>query len=95
MRSVVFAIAALVSVTFANAVAAAPVVSDAGPAAQTMVQKAYYYNRWHRGGYGPRIYVGPGYGYGYGGCRSARHLCADRWGWGGPGFRRCLWRHGC
>lgn len=28
-------------------------------------------------------------------CRAWRHECADRWGWGGPGFRRCLWRHGC
>ena len=33
--------------------------------------------------------------YGGGGCYRWRHICADRWGWGGPGFRRCLWRHGC
>ena len=26
---------------------------------------------------------------------AARHACADRWGWGGPRFRRCLWHHGC
>ena len=34
-------------------------------------------------------------GYGGGGCYRARHACADRWGWGGPRFRRCLWHHGC
>jgi hypothetical protein len=28
-------------------------------------------------------------------CRVWRHRCADRWGWGGWEFRRCLWRHGC
>jgi hypothetical protein len=32
---------------------------------------------------------------GYGRCRAWRHECASRWGWGGHGFRRCLWRHGC
>ena len=34
-------------------------------------------------------------GNGGGGCYRWRHECADRWGWGGPGFRRCLGRHGC
>ena len=38
--------------------------------------------RWHHHG-------------GYGRCRSWRHECASRWGWGGHGFHRCLWRHGC
>ena len=28
-------------------------------------------------------------------CDRSRHACADRWGWGGPRFRRCLWHHGC
>lgn len=28
-------------------------------------------------------------------CWRWRHICADRWGWGGPRFRRCMWRHGC
>ena len=32
---------------------------------------------------------------GYGRCRAWRHECASRWGWGGHGFHRCLWRHGC
>lgn len=32
---------------------------------------------------------------GYGRCRAWRHECASRWGWGGHGYHRCLWRHGC
>ncbi len=28
-------------------------------------------------------------------CRYWRRECAERWGWGGWRFRRCLWRHGC
>ena len=28
-------------------------------------------------------------------CRSWRHECADRWGWGSWRFNRCLARHGC
>ncbi|MDX2289814.1 MAG: hypothetical protein NW217_13455 [Hyphomicrobiaceae bacterium] len=28
-------------------------------------------------------------------CRIWRHECADRWGWGGWRFRRCLRNHGC
>jgi hypothetical protein len=32
---------------------------------------------------------------GYGRCKSWRHECADRWGWGGRRFERCLDRHGC
>jgi hypothetical protein len=31
----------------------------------------------------------------WGYCRYWRHTCAQRWGWGDYGFRRCLWRHGC
>lgn len=61
--------------------------SGAGP----LVQPAQYYRPWRRG-------WGPGYGYGprrFGRCGAWRRECAYRWGWGGPGFRRCLWRHGC
>ena len=32
---------------------------------------------------------------GYGRCSAWRHECASRWGWGGHGYGRCLWRHGC
>ena len=28
-------------------------------------------------------------------CRSWRHRCADRFGWGTGAYERCLWRHGC
>jgi hypothetical protein len=28
-------------------------------------------------------------------CRQWRRECADRWGWGGYRFERCLRRHGC
>lgn len=28
-------------------------------------------------------------------CWRWRNICASRWGWGGPRFRRCMWRHGC
>ncbi len=95
MRKIAFAIAALGSVMLADVASAAPVVTDTVPSAQTMVEKTYY-RRW----YGPRyrFYYGPGYygrRYGYGGCYRWRNICADRWGWGGPGYRRCLWRHGC
>jgi hypothetical protein len=64
---------------------------------------------WHRRGwhgrrwYGPRWrrgWYGPGWGF-YGGgvivgsCVAVRRSCAWRWGWGGPNFRRCVWRRGC
>jgi hypothetical protein len=70
---------------------------------QSLVQKTYYRQLhrgyWHRGWRGPGIglYVGPRYGYGYryGYCGRWRNICASRWGWGGPGYGRCLWRHGC
>jgi hypothetical protein len=29
------------------------------------------------------------------GCRYWRHECAQRWGWGGWRYRRCLARHAC
>lgn len=31
----------------------------------------------------------------WGRCRAWRQECSVRWGWGGPRFRRCMWRHGC
>lgn len=95
MRKFVFGFIAISSTLIATSAMAEPAFPSRAPAAQSMIQKADYY-RWHRRWYGgPRFYAGPGWGYGYGGCYGARHLCADRWGWGGPGFRRCMWRHGC
>ena len=62
---------------------------------QSLVQQTQYY----RGGaavgaaaaYGlpPESYMGGG------GCVRARRVCAARWGWGGPDFRRCMWRRAC
>ena len=80
----------------AGAANAAPFAATA-PANQSLVQQMY----WRGGWGGPRvsIYIGPrfgyGVGYGYRGCSGVRDMCADRWGWGGRGFARCLWRHGC
>ena len=28
-------------------------------------------------------------------CVKWRNICANRWGWGGPRFRRCMIGHGC
>jgi len=36
-----------------------------------------------------------GYRWRRGRCVRWRHVCAHRWGWGGPRFRRCVIRHGC
>lgn len=68
------------------------------PANQPLVKQTHW--RGHGWGWGPRVGVVVGVpvvglGYGYGGCRGVRHVCADRWGWGGPGFGSCMWRHGC
>jgi hypothetical protein len=102
MKKLMLGLIALGCVVTTSAIAAPGVGDVAASTAATsshFVQKAYYYRRWHHRWYGPRygygFYGGPGGGYGYRGCYGARHLCADRWGWGGPGFRRCLWRHGC
>jgi hypothetical protein len=54
----------------------------------------HHHHRFRRFGTGIVIYGG-GIGYGYGYCRSWRHECAARWGWGTRGFYRCLYRHGC
>lgn len=95
--SLLFCGAALVS-----AASAAPVTPNVAGVHQSTTQEVvyrrgargpgFYGPRRYRGGYyrrgyGPRIGV---YGYGGGGCRA---VCGSRWGWGGPGFRRCLWRN--
>ena len=59
---------------------------------QSIVQQTQYYRRgWRRGG----VWIAPGVVYGGGGCVRARRVCAARWGWGGPDFRRCMWRRAC
>lgn len=53
-------------------------------------------DRWDRGDRGDRWGRGDGWRHHrFNRCHSWRRECADRWGWGGPRFRRCLWRHGC
>ncbi|ADJ22205.1 MAG: glycosyl hydrolase family 5 [Hyphomicrobium denitrificans] len=47
---------------------------------QSLVQQAQYWRR-------------PGWRGGR--CVKWRNICADRWGWGGPRFRRCMIRNGC
>ena len=92
MRKCLFGSLALGSALIATSAWAHP--APAPLSSQSIVQDV-----GHRGWGGPRwgYGYGPGFGYGYGyrGCGRARHICADRWGWGGPGFRRCMWRHGC
>ena len=56
--------------------------------------------RHHRGyGHhwrGPRVIVGPGWGYGYGNrCRHVRRSCGYNFGWGTRAFYRCVDRRGC
>lgn len=95
MKTLAIVVAAACAL-LAGAANAAPFAAT-DPANQSLVKQTH----WHGGWGGPRIgiYIGPGYGvgygYGYGGCGGVRHMCANRWGWGGPGFGRCLWRHGC
>lgn len=82
---------------------AAPIVSvpTGSLALPSNVQQVH---GWHRNcAWGPARYhrhvpgIGnvPCYGEGGGYCRKWRHICADRWGWGGWEFRRCLRNHGC
>ncbi|WP_024275190.1 hypothetical protein [Hyphomicrobium sp. 802] len=99
MKKIVLSFAALAILLTSSLAVAAPALPPP-PAHQPIVQKAYYHG-WHHGWrrwYGPpRLYYGgPVFAvYGGGYCYRWRDICAGRWGWGGPGFGRCLWRHGC
>ncbi len=84
--------------------ASLPVEAAKSAAETSAVDKAHYRehrhwrhrhhdHRWHHRHYRRDYFYGGGGGYGR--CRAWRHECAERWGWGGHGFRRCLWRHGC
>jgi len=103
MKKIALAFVGLGSLLIASTAIASPGVPSV-TAGHSLVQKTYYrhwhggwHRGWRRGWYGPRygFYGGPVVGYGVGGCYRWRHVCANRWGWGGPGFGRCLWRHGC
>jgi hypothetical protein len=106
MNKIAIAAVALCGILLTGALSSGP--ATAGPIgmqasagqSQSLVQQTQYYHRgWRRGWRRGGIYIAPGVGYGYGrrygGCGRARRICAVRWGWGGPGFRRCMWRHGC
>jgi hypothetical protein len=106
MNKIAIAAAALCSILLTGAIstgtamAAGPFGVHASADQSSLVQKTYV-RRWHRGGWGYRrgwrrggVWIAPGVVYG-GGCVRARRVCAARWGWGGPGFRRCMWRHAC
>jgi hypothetical protein len=69
-------------------------VPSAASTARTVVQRVEYdwreQRRLHRGyWYGAYRYERGGY------CERWRHECAERWGWGGSGFGRCLRWHDC
>lgn len=56
--------------------------------------RMYEGERWERDRPSVGIIIGDARGRG-GYCQNWRDECADRWGWGGRRFHRCLDRHGC
>jgi hypothetical protein len=74
------AVLALAMSTGSSGAIAAPSLPELS-VQQTLIQPAQYWrgNRWG----------------GWRRCGYWRRECAYRWGWGGRGFRRCMWRHGC
>jgi hypothetical protein len=78
---------------------AAPALPQSTPAIDGLVLQVkhkHHHHHHHHHRFGRVIIYGGGlYGAGYGYCRSWRHECAARWGWGTRNFYRCLWRHGC
>ncbi len=96
-------VAAAACVLLADAATAGP-FGIAEPASQSLVQKTHWLRKgW--GGYGGPPYgieYSRAYSYafnsgyylsGYAGCVGIQHMCASRWGWGGSGYRSCLWHH--
>jgi hypothetical protein len=86
--------ATIVAASGAGAAGAASPAFSPAASASNAVQRVEYDWREHR-----RLHHGYWYGayrYDHGGyCGRERHECAERWGWGGWGFRRCVERHGC
>ena len=109
MNRIAIAAVALCGILLTGAISSS--AATAGPTgmqasagqSQSLVQQTQYYHRgWRRGGWGYRrgwrrggVWIAPGVVYGGGGCVRARRVCAARWGWGGPDFRRCMWRRAC
>ncbi len=69
---------------------AAPALPDISTAAPSNVEHVDWRGRHWR-----HRHWGGGGGGGFGYCRSWRHECAARWGWGTWRFRRCMNIHGC
>jgi hypothetical protein len=95
MNKLSITVAAFCSILFAGAMtagtaSAAPIGVHAS-ADQSVAQQVQYRRGWRRGG----VWVAPGVAVRTGGCARARRICASRWGWGGPRFRRCMWNRGC
>ncbi|MGQ0455465.1 MAG: glycosyl hydrolase family 5 [Hyphomicrobium sp.] len=65
----------------ASSATAAPFIPEVS-GHQSIVEQTRHWRRHHWDG-------------GWRRCGFWRRECADRWGWGGRGYRRCLWRHGC
>lgn len=70
------------AITAGSAQAAPPVSSGIYHSQSQRLVDQVYHRRWHHRRH-----------WGY--CMRWRNICADRWGWGGWRFRRCLRRHGC
>src|SRR5262245_42965850 len=94
LAAAVVAAAALFSPVSAAPLAAQSTAPVADSTLLTQVHYRYrhhhhHHHRWHRHRYFH------GYSYLGNSCGYWRRECAVRWGWGGHGFSRCLWRHGC
>lgn len=74
---------AMLAVPMVSSAASLPTATQSAAAVTTQNGSLAQNIGWRRGGWG------------FGQCRAWRRECAARWGWGGPRYNRCLWRHGC
>ena len=106
MNKIAIAAVALCGILLTGAISSG--AATAGPTgmqasagqSQSLVQQTQYYHAvgavvLGSRGCARRLWIAPGVVYGGGGCVRARRVCAARWGWGGPDFRRCMWRRAC
>lgn len=93
------AVMALGMVTVSTPSVAAPVMPKSSISVDSnanVVDVRHHRRHWrHRHFRGPRIIIGPGYGYGYNRCRQVRRSCGYNFGWGSRAFHRCVHRRGC
>jgi hypothetical protein len=96
-------VAAAASVFLADAATAGPFVPGT-PDYHALAEKTHWIRKRWVGFSGPPLGIqySRAYGYafnssyyesGYAGCVGIQHMCASRWGWSGPGYRRCLANH--